>query len=637
MNKVKILILPLVIILALLWAGCEKKGEPVSANVPPDSRILSYTIGSVAEKDTSGNPTNSFPVTVYWSGSDKDGTLKGFFFNTANAIVDTMFTANTQRDFIFDFTDAAASYKVYIWAVDNDNVMDPTPAEATIVRAYGAVETQLVDGPPNGGVVSPAVHYKIQGTTSTGVITQIEYRVNDAASWSTITTDALGFADINVTGMAGGPNTLYFRAVRDDNAIDETPLSVSVVVRVGEFKPTINNTSPVVDGGGWFEGVELTFSWTVESRYYYGSMPAEPYSYEAVVTDTTTDPANWNTDPEAPLASGWSAEPSLVYSPASGSNTFYLKVRDLGGQVDTMRITFSAAAPSLDQGVLVVNGDDPNTYLSEMDPLYSVGAFWGTLPSVSFWDLFGDDTTPSMTLPASGVTYIGGGAQLAPDVMAKYSTIVWLGNNYSGIVSDLALWQLTPIYAYLQAGGNVVFFGRETATFMDDNLTNYLNVGWRDGANPGDGSSAGLITLDVYIPLFPGLVTMTPFSGGMSRANEFSVSGFGSLTSASSANWDADITSWDGVKGYTKSTLTHTLLFAHTSGGTSELAFARGLGVWSHPNFQFSNMDAGNELPGTTEEKRGNFISLTGRNYRADVDATTHNFDVILRNMCGEQ
>jgi hypothetical protein len=272
-----------------------------------------------------------------------------------------------------------------------------------------------------------------------------------------------------------------------------------------------------------------------------------------------------------------------------------------------------------------------------MDPRYSVGAYWGTLPNVSFWDLFGDDTNPSVALPASGVTYIGGGAQLSPDNMAKYSTIVWLGNNFSGIVSDLALWQLTPVYAYLQAGGNLIFFGRETATFMNADLTGYLNIGWRDGANPGDGSSAGLITLEVYIPLFPGLVTMEPFTGGMSRANEFSVSGFGSLTSATSANWDADITSWDGVKGYTKSDLTTTLLYAHTSGGANALAFARGLGVWKHPNFQFSSIDAGNEFPGTTEEKRGNLICLTGRNYRCDIAATTQNLDLILRNMCGEQ
>jgi hypothetical protein len=637
MSKVKIWILPLVLILALLWAGCEKKGDPVAANIPPDTRILSYVISSSAEKDTLGDPTTSYAVTVYWAGSDLDGTIRGYQTTTTGSFdPDALPALATQGNFVFDFADAASSYTLWVRAVDNNNVPDPTAALVTITRAYAAVETKFIDGPPNGGVVGEGVRYKIGGNTGTGTITQMEYKVNEVATWEVTDVDELGEVTIDLLGLAAGPNVAYFRAVRDDGVKDDTPLAVSVVVKVDEYTPTITNTSPVVDGGGWFEGVSLTFSWTVEARYYYGSLPSEPYTFEAIPTGT--DPVNWNADPDAALASGWSSESSFEYSPVSGANTFYLKVRDIGGGVDTMRINFSAAAPTFDKGILVVNGDDPNTYLGEMDPRYSVGAFWGTLP-VSFWDLFGDDDTPSMTLPATGVTYIGGGTQLLPDLMAQYSTVVWLGNNFSGVVADLALWQLTPIYAYLQAGGNVVFYGRETATFMDASLSGYLTLAasWRDGSAPGDGSNAGLITLSQYIPVFPGLVAMTPFTAGNSRNNVFTVSAFGDFTTVPSGNWDAEVDGWDGVKGYTKADLSTTLLFVHKSGGSTALPFTRGLGVWRHPNFQFSSMDAGNEFPSTPDQKRGNFISLTGRNYRSNVAATTANFEFILRNMCGEQ
>jgi hypothetical protein len=635
MSKIKIWILPLLVILALFCAGCEEKeGDPIAANVAPDTRILSYVIGSSAEKDTLGNPTTSYAVTVYWAGSDLDGTIRGFNSTTSGSFTDgEAADPATQKNFIFDFADAASSYQVWARAIDNLGVADPTPAVVTITRAYGAVETHFIDGPPNGAEVGEGVVYTVGGTTSTGMITQIEYKLNEVAAWEVIAADELGQATIEFTGLASGSNTVYFRAVRDDEVKDETALSMSLISRTDQYVPTITNTSPVVDGGGWFEGVTLTFSWTIEARYYYGVLPELAYSYEAMPTGA--DPANYNTNADSALASGWSSETSFDYSPVSGANSFYLKVRDTGGGVALMNINFSAAAPTFDKGILVVNGDDPATYLSEMDPRFSVGAYWGTL-SVSFWDLFGDETTPSMTLPGTGVTYVGGGSQLLPDLMAQYSTVVWLGNNYTGAVSDLALWQLTPVYAYLQAGGNVIFFGRETATFMDDPLTTYLNIGWRDGANPGDGS-AGLLTLSVYKPLFPGLVAMTPFTAGNSRNNVFSVSGFGTLTSATSATWDDDINSWDGAKGYTKSDLTTTLLFAHNSGGSTGLDFVRGLGVWKHPNFAFSNNLAGNEFPTTATEKQGNFICLTGRNYRCNIAATTQNFEFMLRNMCGEQ
>jgi hypothetical protein len=317
----------------------------------------------------------------------------------------------------------------------------------------------------------------------------------------------------------------------------------------------------------------------------------------------------------------------------AGEFVFYLKVRDTGGGCDTMRIAFSAAAPSFDKGILVVNGDDPATYgigalatpggVDELDPRYSVGAFWGTLP-VSFWDLFGTASEASVTLPASGVTYIGGGVQPTPDIMAQYSTIVWLANGYAG---DDALWALTPVYAYLQVGGNVVFFGRYGSIFItaDNGLEGYLGIsgGWRElGWRPRECKA-----------MFPGLVDM-PMTGSHSLTDNFTCGAYIDVTD------DGIVTNWDKVRGFSKTNLQYTLLFAHRSKTVvpaAELLYVRGMGVWAHPNFTLSSQTAGNEFPGTPEQKKGNFIAIMGRNYRYDIGATTANLEFILRNMCGEQ
>jgi hypothetical protein len=621
MNKFKIWVLPLLLILALVWAGCEKKGEPVAANIPPDTRILSYSISSAAEKDTSGNPTTDYAVTVYWAGSDVDGTIWHYQYSTTTTFNDTVFTTASQRDFVFDFADAASEYTVYVRAIDNDRVPDPTPAMVTIKRDFAGVETNFVDGPPNGAVVGTGISYKIAGTTATGKITQIEYKLNETATWDMIAADDLGQATINFTGLTSGANTVYFRAVRDDGKKDETPLSMSVVARVGEFKPTIKNTSPVSDGGGWFKGIQLTFSWTVEARYYYGSLPATPYTFE--VGPAGAAPASWNlsADADSALASGWVSDASVNYVPDSTNNVFYLKVRDLGGSVDTMRIGFVAASFAPTMGILVVNGVDPGSYGSEITDRIDAGVYWGSL-SVDFYDLFDAITPPA------GVDYVGGGSQLSPDLMKDYSTIVWLGNNYNG---DIAFWQSTPILAYLQAGGNLVFAGRFASDFFayDQGLVDYMNITWITSGQEYEA------TIKEFKSVFPGLVDLTPFTGGMSYTDVFSSYGFIGANTA----YDDTVTNWDGVTAMSKDEYT-TLLFAHRSNiynPSYPMLRVRGMGMWRHPNFAFSSLGASNEFPSAPEEKKGNAILIMGRNYRYDMDATKTDFEFILRNMCGEQ
>lgn len=603
----------LILALALVMGGCTKEGDPVKGNVAPDTRVLSYVVSSKAEVDSAGAPTTNYKVTVFWAGSDIDGTVKSFLYDDG---VNKGESLRSQEDFVYDFANAAAEYTLTVQAKDNLETVDPTPAEVIITRNSGGVETMILDGPPHGAEVSPGISYKVGSTSQTGHVKAIECRINDG-SWVSTAADANGEAIVEFVGLDAGPTVLSFRGVRDDDLVDESPASISVLVRIGVFMPVLENLSPVVDGGGWFEGVGLTFSWTQTTSHYYGALPAEAYC--AIAGADLAPPAEYNLNPDDAMGDGWQEAASFDYSPVAGNHVFYLKVRDTGGGVDTMRIRFSAAAPTFDQGILVVNGVDYGTY-GDFGPHITSSAYWGTF-SVDFWDLMGSMGSPSFALPASA-NYVGGGSQLAPDLMAKYSTIVWLGNNYLG---DWELFQLTPVYAYLQAGGNVILTSRYLADFVDANLTAYANVAWRE-------YGASIVE---YEPVFPGLISFEEFSRTMSATDVWSGGGYLDSTD------DGTVTNWNGTSGYTKSDLTTTLLFAHRSDGydsSSPFAYVRGLGSWAHPNFAFSAADVGNEFPAAgTDGAKGNFVIISGRHYGFSDAAISHNFDFMLKNMCAEQ
>ena len=619
MRNTKIWLLPVMIALfALIMAGCEKTGDDPVGNVAPETRILSYVISSAAELDTAGNPTTFFKVTVYWAGSDQDGQIKAFRYSMDGVNFDST-TTKTQLDFVFDFANAASTYNVWVKAVDNLDALDPTAATVTIQRDFGGVETSIEDGPPHGAIVSAGVQYKIKATTHAGTITKINYRVGETA-WSQVDADALGEATILITGLTAGSKILYFAGERDDGKVDQTPVAISLIVRVGEFAPTIVNNSAIVDGGGWFAGVQTTFSWSVVTGYYYGALPAEPYSW------SFGDQTNLDYGPGA-LASGWSSNTSVDHTPAGTDTVFYLKVRDAAGAISLMTINYSSAVPGLDQGILVVNGVDPATYGSEITDRIDNASYWGTF-NVAFWDLFGTMGAPNaaFTLPA-GVTYVGGGYKVPPAELGKYSTVLWLGNNFNG---DLPYWQLSPIAAYLEVGGNIFLASRLTADFITADFASYMGIAWREGSANESSAGTGLAEA---IAVFPGLADLSPFNPSSSLGDVFSSFPFNSGAGMT----DDDVTNWDGTRCFSQDA-TSTLLYAHRSADfIGSFGFVRGVGVWAHPNLPFADLAVPQYPTPGTVEAQGNFIMICGRNYRHNIAGIEQSFPYILQNLCGEQ
>ncbi len=225
---------------------------------------------------------------------------------------------------------------------------------------------------------------------------------------------------------------------------------------------------------------------------------------------------------------------------------------------------------SLDQGVLLVNGVEWNTYGTEITGAYEAKAFWGETP-IAFWDVF---ATPAGGYPSTLPAPLGHGSVPA-DIIGDYSTVIWVGNNYQG---DLAMWSETPIKSYLEAGGNVLLMTRWSQAFLTGGLSTYLDVTFAEaGASLGN-----------CVAVAPGLVNI-PLTGNQSF-NDVYVNVVGAES---------------------------TVLFNDTAGFSS----TRLTGVVTAP-----------AVGGTFRTDGGRFALVCGRPYRMSAVALSSNVEAILAN-----
>lgn len=239
------------------------------------------------------------------------------------------------------------------------------------------------------------------------------------------------------------------------------------------------------------------------------------------------------------------------------------------------RVQDPIVQPTLDQGILLVNGVDWSAYGSELRTAYEARAFWGTLP-IAFWDCF---DAPSGGYPSTLPDPLGHG-RVPGSVLGRYGTVIWVGNNYGG---DLHSWLDTSILGYLQTGGNVLLMTRNGDLFLDDPLRNYL------GVTITSGGSTLNDCVSVYAPLT-------------------SIGRIGSQSAC--ALFNALLTQ-----------PTSTLLYVADIGYNPN----PGIGVWRHP--------AGG---GPYNPHGAHFAFLSGRPYRWNAADLSANIERIVLGLFGE-
>lgn len=105
----------------LVAAGCSLRGD-LTPNVPPETSV--FVQGDL--------DTVSHTVHLYWTGSDRDGEVRGFEWRFLNpqAPVDTAWRFTAQQDSIFVVRDTLGFVApvFQVRTVDDQGAVDPTPA-----------------------------------------------------------------------------------------------------------------------------------------------------------------------------------------------------------------------------------------------------------------------------------------------------------------------------------------------------------------------------------------------------------------------------------------------------------------------------------------------------------------------------
>ncbi len=469
----------LVVIVSVCFFGCESDDLPEPLpNIRPETYISEVSPG--------------VNTRISWYGTDVDGRAESFEYrwDDGDWVTTSDLSENFPSDDVtnpyadFGFTDLDDQHTFYVRAIDNNDQADLSPASAVMSPRTTVPETQITEGPMTGDVVGPDVRFAWLGVDADGSIEGFEYALDDLNSWTTVEEY---ITENTFYGLGEGAHTFYVRAVDDLGAVDASPAQSAFVVASG-FKPQLNNTSPVSDGGGWFSGVDLALSWEASVEYYQGVLPTGAFCYaldDSTGYDATT----------APLASGWLPNSSYTIPGtdiSEGAHTFYIKAKDVSGNVDLLSISFSAAPFNPTNDLLLLDNFSwvPNSY-ADQDAINQAIAD-GFLHGVTFDTRDVDDE---------------GAGILTPGLLGQYKAVVVVTDGgYSA--ADYG----NLFAAYATAGGNLMLSGYYLVDFGAETIMEpfglygaiygsgeYLSLGLTGVASGTDGSM--IQTDDLYIPV----------------------------------------------------------------------------------------------------------------------------------------
>jgi hypothetical protein len=416
------------LIIFIYILSCEKSTQNPEANKPPDTNILSYVVSSASETDSLGNETNNYKVTVYWLGSDVDGEITEFQYSTDGSTFQN--TQQSQHDFIFDFSFASSNYSIWVKAVDNKGSIDPTPAVASIKRDFGGIETFITDGPVNGSEVASTVLFKVRAISETGTITHILWKLDSEINWNEVVSDSLGEADIYILNLTEETHIVYFAGKRDDGRFDDTPISISFIVKNEINDPqlifyTYFRHNEVIFAHlnltiRW--GLDIVCPWPVFQKYSYSLNDSTFYDYSS-----------------SPLNSGWVLDRYYIIpadSVTAGYHTFYVKGLKTDSTIILRKISFSAIEYNPINGILLIDDFSwvPDGYIDDahIDSMISSGFMNGY----------------SFTEQNHYQSAVNAGD------LSDYSSVVLYGdNNYLNTRNG------ELFAAYVSAGGNLLITG----------------------------------------------------------------------------------------------------------------------------------------------------------------------------------
>ncbi|MBD3289206.1 hypothetical protein GF337_10410 [candidate division KSB1 bacterium] len=200
----------------------DKKSTPLS-NQPPETFLFLFTNqteDSTGETIDPGIDTTASKQVLHWWGDDSDGEVIGYYIQWdydpepvwTNAEYDTFYVPIRTNFDKFTFS---------VWAVDNDSVMDPTPAIQTfpVFNSTPEIEFKLRSNPsaPPGEPDVTAYTFPtrtfiwdVSDPDGVETVTAIYYAVDDTTEWMSLPGNE---RSITLTGLSPGEHRFFAKAV----------------------------------------------------------------------------------------------------------------------------------------------------------------------------------------------------------------------------------------------------------------------------------------------------------------------------------------------------------------------------------------------------------------------------------------
>ncbi|MEA3431873.1 MAG: hypothetical protein U9R01_04225 [candidate division WOR-3 bacterium] len=262
--------------------GCEKEPptEPV-LNIPPETHIfVEGVVDTVPARQI-----------IHWWGNDPDGWVVGYNYNWDEG--DTVFTTLTCDTFVLRAEDTVNFHILTVWAKDNEDAIDPTPAKLTIPVRNSPPTVYFKDKSLPKDTTLPVVTFYLEAEDIDGneSVAGFYYRLDTEMSLSFIPAD---IPYVTLRDIAPGERTFYAWAVDESNALSD---SISYTWWVEEI---ISDILIVDDepgaGAGLFyketmESLGLNYNlWKIED-----ALPYSPFDVDITINELGFTTMIWYT------------------------------------------------------------------------------------------------------------------------------------------------------------------------------------------------------------------------------------------------------------------------------------------------------------------------------------------------------
>jgi len=233
MNK-KQFVLIIVLLSSVLLNTCDQnpfhpdKESKLSANKPPETFLFLFVLtDSTAASDSlhsAGIDTTASKQLLHWWGEDSDGGVIGYYYQW-DFQEDPVWTTAEYDTFYVPIRSSYDEFTFKVWAVDNDSLIDPTPAIQMfpVYNTLPEIDFKVNSNPNMMGEDPNVINYTFPTRTffwdiydADGIetVTAIKWALDDTTIWNIIEGNGDVLPDhITVTEIPEGFHTFFVRAV----------------------------------------------------------------------------------------------------------------------------------------------------------------------------------------------------------------------------------------------------------------------------------------------------------------------------------------------------------------------------------------------------------------------------------------